>query len=645
MQKFLTLTLPLLQDKDSQSHLNFLREKVFTSQQFIDKIDAALKESEAVHFAKFVIIDDKYIQINTIFDGDPLDDEDRDYAIFFFRKLEEVYREVYKIAVNGPANDQFNMHNYLSYNSAHRLKPFYTYSAYPDKKVTDILSDTPQAVSPPTAGVPTRPTLEPIAPSPDLKNVQGIIVRSYKSHPVSRHLLLEVTDAQKGREFLRKLTPYVTSAEQSKNEGKGPYLNLGITYNGLKALKVDGKTLKGEEFANTFSRKPFNRNGFPEEFAQSGGKDLGVRGGAAFMGTSAPENWWKDGNASFESSQIHVLLNLYAVDKENLEDFAKTIRALLPREIRELHPVRGGKALDSQLYLERDQDKVMSFDHFGFRDGISQPKINWPQMDVDKNDPNFRDFREFLLGYATTDAFQSAPSGDFVKDGSYLVFQVIHQDVAAFHAAVQQAASHPGIPAEVREKEEWIAAKMVGRWRSGTPLVKAPFNDTERTGNPDDDFGYSGDPDGARCPFSSHIRVTNPRDQEIHPMSGPVPRLIRRGRPYGPEFKQNENGNEDRGLVGMFICASIGEQYLKLAKWINQNNFSPVFSSGRPAQDPIMGNRDPKLASGDFQIPIPHQKGITLPSLGAFTETRGAVFCLLPSLRTIEALGNGEFME
>src|SRR5262245_27081872 len=133
MQNFLTLTLPLKQDAESQQKLAQLQKHVFNTPEFKKKISAALNESETVYFARFIVIDNKYIQINTTFDGD-----DREYAIYFFEKLRDVYKPVYELVEQGPTGADFNLENYLSFNEAHKLEPFFSYSAFPDKTLTDI---------------------------------------------------------------------------------------------------------------------------------------------------------------------------------------------------------------------------------------------------------------------------------------------------------------------------------------------------------------------------------------------------------------------------------------------------------------------------------------------------------------------------
>src|SRR4029450_4423088 len=93
-------------------------------------------------------------------------------------------------------------------------------------------------------------------------------------------------------------------------------------------------------------------------------------------------------------------------------------------------------------------------------------------------------------------------------NGTFVAIRKFHMDVPAFRGYLRAQASSP-------EEEELIAAKMVGRWRSGAPVVGAPDHDDPvlgADGNRNNDFSYADDLKGLKCPFSAHIRRVNPRD-------------------------------------------------------------------------------------------------------------------------------------
>ena len=104
-------------------------------------------------------------------------------------------------------------------------------------------------------------------------------------------------------------------------------------------------------------------------------------------------------------------------------------------------------------------------------------------------------------------------------------------DVAAFRRFVETTSSIPA-------GRSMLAAKIVGRWRDGTPLVRSPDQpEPALAADPAaiNDFSYADDPDGLRCPIGAHIRRANPRDARGF-FDGRLSnrhRIIRRGRTYG----------------------------------------------------------------------------------------------------------------
>ncbi len=91
----LNLTLPLKQDAQSQAALKHLAEIFPTVVQ--PAIDAALAKSQIVHFARVLVIDNKYIQVITEYEG-----THEDYTEFFRRELTPVFKEIFALAEGAP---------------------------------------------------------------------------------------------------------------------------------------------------------------------------------------------------------------------------------------------------------------------------------------------------------------------------------------------------------------------------------------------------------------------------------------------------------------------------------------------------------------------------------------------------------------
>jgi deferrochelatase/peroxidase EfeB len=148
---------------------------------------------------------------------------------------------------------------------------------------------------------------------------------------------------------------------------------------------------------------------------------------------------------------------------------------------------------------------------FGFRDGISQPAIEGSGIPGTNSKERPLKAVEFEFGYP--DETGSLPPTlqpeTLGRNGTYVVFRKLHQRVAAFRQYLHANASNP-------DEEELLAAKMMGRWRSGAPLVLCPErDDPELSADPqrNDNFLYGAADDvrGFKCPLGSHARRMNPR--------------------------------------------------------------------------------------------------------------------------------------
>lgn len=463
----------------------------------------------------------------------------------------------------------------------------------------------------------------------DRDDVQGLVLQGY-GYPLARLLLLRLPDEARGKEFLRwarpRLTPGTCWEPGTKPE---PLINLGLTYNGLKAIGLQA-VLRAIDSNLVLDDNPtFPRNNpFPGEFRSP----LNASSLGDLSPQDHPSTWWNGKGQDAIYPDLHAMLQIYAQTDDVLDaTVAEARERTRDLGVEELvtgpdgNPL-GGPTLQGQ--------KV----HFGYRDGIAQPDVDWEN---DTPAPGKVDRRHFLLGDPTP-AIPSSPTpdstGDLFRNGCYLAFRWVSQDVPAFERFLTDNAARIAPDLPTAEARELLAAKLVGRWRSGAPLVLAPEHDDPTLADRDD-FAYGADPDGLRCPFSAHIRVTNSRDQPLNPtVVRGVPRIIRRGVSYGPEWEPGVNDDADRGLLGMFLCASLVRQFELLVRWMNRNDFSPVFSGVLPTRhDPLFGS--PPLGAPPSSFRIPTQGGpVELPLPRTFTRSRGTAYFLLPGLRTLDRL-------
>jgi Dyp-type peroxidase family len=297
-------------------------------------------------------------------------------------------------------------------------------------------------------------------------------------------------------------------------------------------------------------------------------------------------------------------------------------------------------------------------EHFGFEDGISQPGIRGLTArenphDDDQGVPG-QDLLwpgEFIFGWPAQidDGDDITPPGpvrqppiDWMANGSFLVFRKLEQQVPEFAAFLENAGTAQGLDPEV------LGARLVGRWKSGAPLIKAPLQDDEllaadRLRN--NNFEFGGDPHQRRCPYAAHIRKTYPRDDmgEAGEVGVQQHRLRRAGIPYGEEVNDDHTGT--RGLSFVAYMTSIEKQFeFVQASWSN----NPKFVSGKtrpgngvpvePGIDAIIGQPAPGEQI-KVDEPVPNYPGGSQRSSQilphSFVTPRFAGYYFSPSLSAL----------
>jgi hypothetical protein len=193
---------------------------------------------------------------------------------------------------------------------------------------------------------------------------------------------------------------------------------------------------------------------------------------------------------------------------------------------------------------------------------------------------------EFILGYPDEDGPPAnLPQPEILsRNGSYMAYRQLQEHVGRFRDFLREHG-------KTHEEQELIAAKLMGRWRSGAPLTLAPEKDDPALGadlQRNNDFNYKEmDPHGYAVPLGSHMRRMNPRDTTVNINRR---RMIRRGATYGSHLPEDtpEDGVE-RGIAAFVICGSLIRQF-EFAQnvWANYRNFHELGNE----RDPIIGNQD-----------------------------------------------------
>jgi hypothetical protein len=152
----LNFTVPLKQDSGSQAALAHLVAAF--AEEVQPAIDAALARSQLVHFARVVVIDNKYLQVLTEFDGDPMD-----YTEFFRKQLGPVFQAIFALAEGAPPWDELNNPNsFFEYTRALNLPSLgtstvgnegrgYLFSAVGDTTVRELQAALDRSGSSPVA--------------------------------------------------------------------------------------------------------------------------------------------------------------------------------------------------------------------------------------------------------------------------------------------------------------------------------------------------------------------------------------------------------------------------------------------------------------------------------------------------------------
>lgn len=395
------------------------------------------------------------------------------------------------------------------------------------------------------------------------------------------------------RRWLRSLEPCVTTLRQmttvrevrravARATGIRPampdlLLNVALSYSALEAFGLD---VSGVE--------PIFRRSMRE---------------ANFHDPEGVE--WALGDTPEKTADVLLIIG------SDVETIVTEYEQSLMGRIEGLHPI----------YVERGAGLVGDVEHFGFRDGISQPGVRGrlsarpdhvlTRRYFEAGDPRATTHArpgqplvwpgQFVFGYPVqvedepeTPGLIADPPVPWMLNGSYMVYRRLSQDVAAFRRFASDHAPTVSQKLGRNVSADELQAMIVGRWPDGTPLVRSPERPDPATADNDDliNFfsfaddepdarvvvdgksmsvpGAPGDDAASRCPHFAHIRKVNLRDKGTDKGSPLLFRILRRGIPFGFPFVEGEEDGIDRGLLFVSYQRNLELQFMTLVEtWMN----------------------------------------------------------------------------
>ncbi|MBB4804741.1 Dyp-type peroxidase family [Chryseobacterium defluvii] len=285
----------------------------------------------------------------------------------------------------------------------------------------------------------------------------------------------------------------------------------------------------------------------------------------------------------------------------------------------------------------RDEDGF-SREPFGFRDGISNPIFLEEDIQKFSSDPD----KKFDMR-ATKEVVLTQDPNDRGSFGSYVVFRKLEQNVKAFHEAERKISESLGM-----SDPEKIGALIIGRLRNGNPIIDPDSSVADRDKIKSNNWDFSADSSGSKCPFHAHIRKANDRGESLRTGVGfgdeRYKRIVRRGFTYVADEDRNfvnlqfagksvdypENGT---GTIFVAFQSSIADQFEKLMV-TNINNVD--YFKPHTGNDALLGSRNGAEADYKFS----HDTKSVNVQLDSFITLKGGEYFFAPSVPFLKSLAN-----
>lgn len=357
-----------------------------------------------------------------------------------------------------------------------------------------------------------------------LEDLQGNILKSHEKNYYAHIFIQFNREPEAAKKWIRQFTSELVSSAHQQLAEVGN--SLGINSSSYSAISANFLLSYLGYEALGFKLPVGGNREFPSAAFKVGMPHFGK------ILKDPPLNQWESG----WQQPIHALIILADNDLPNLQSYTEKV-------IREITAI--AEVVNTQAGMILRNSKGQAIEHFGFRDGVSQPLFLKGDIEVaqaqgtDKWNPTAP--LELLL--------VKDPLGQGEDSyGSYCVYRKLQQDVQGFRTAEKKLAQKLRLSAKDAER---AGALAIGRFRDGTPVVLAP---SEQNADPvPNNFNYDDDQKGRKCPFHAHIRKTNPRgdkNDRYHTLEEHRQhRIVRRAVSYGEMPETRDNSLDTMGRV------------------------------------------------------------------------------------------------
>ena len=513
------------------------------------------------------------------------------------------------------------------------------------------------------------------APRPDdsleTSDMQSLLLTGLRGHHHSACLVVRFPE-DTGQDACKAWIADIEDRVTTGRSRLGPTVtNVAFTASGLARLGLDGEVSTRPPSGIAPPESPAR---FPSVFSL--GMDSKTRRRMlGDVGRNDPESWdWG------RQDECHAMLLLYARPASGENISADQHLSELIAEHQALATTHGLDVIHQIDMQAFPAGRTAIRDPFGYVDGISQPRIKGLVKRAEAEDErHLVEAGEFILGYRDNRGYfppsllvdgakdtgdmlaEPTPDisdrtlKDFGRNGSFLVVRHLEQDVSGFHDWVHTQTNQLRMDEDCHLtdiSDEWVYAKVMGRWRSGHPLVRYPDAggpvppDGQELAldeaNLENAFDYGAlDPQGHRCPFGAHIRRANPRDSlnPDNPLTLSISnrhRILRRGRFF--ETPASDGTPKQEGTFFICMNGDIERQFEFIQQnWMN----APAFHGLSGEIDPIVGMRPSKNGGtypySTFTMPSEHGPD-QLTNWQSFVRLRGGGYFFLPGRRALRFL-------